>query len=129
MAIKEINRYQMILENHLEDWVSQDNPVRFISALVLKFYKEQPELFKSDKGHKKTGRRAYNPAAMLMLFLYGYLNRINSSRRLEAETYRNMEVIWLVGNDRPDHKTISDFRKDNAKLISCLLYTSPSPRD
>lgn len=120
MAIKEINRFQMILENQLEDWVSKDNPVRFISALVLKFYREQPFLFKSEKGHKKTGRRAYHPAAMLMLFLYGYLNRINSSRRLEAETYRNMEVIWLLGNDRPDHKTISDFRKDNAKLISSI---------
>jgi len=120
MAIRDINRYQMVLENQLEDWVSPDNPVRFISALVLKFYNEKPHLFQNDKGHKKTGRRAYNPAAMLMLFLYGYLNRINSSRRLEAETYRNMEVIWLLGNDRPDHKTISDFRKDNGKLISSM---------
>ena len=120
MAIRDINRYQLILENQLEDWVSDDNPVRFISAIVLKFHNEQPQLFKTDKGHKKTGRRAYNPAAMLMLFLYGYLNRINSSRCLEAETYRNIEVIWLLGNDRPDHKTISDFRKDNGRLISSM---------
>jgi Transposase and inactivated derivatives len=120
MAIREINRYQLVLENQLEDWVSQDNPVRFISALVIKFYQGQPKMFKTDKGHKKTGRRAYHPAAMLMLFLYGYLHRINSSRRLEAETYRNMEVIWLIGNEHPDHKTISDFRKDNAKLIYAI---------
>lgn len=118
MAFRDINRYQLVLENQLEDWVSSDNPVRFISALVLKIYNDKPHLFQSDKGHKKTGRRAYNPASMLMLFLYGYLYRINSSRRLEQETYRNMEIIWLLGNEHPDHKTISDFRKDNAKLIS-----------
>lgn len=120
MAIKDINRYQLILENQLEDWVSQDNPVRFISALVLKFYKERPSFFDNNKGNKKTGRKSYHPASMLMLFLYGYLYRINSSRRLEQETYRNMEVIWLLGNEQPDHKTISDFRKDNSKLISSI---------
>jgi len=71
MSIRDINKYQMVLENQLEDWVPPDNPVIFISALVLKFYNEQPHLFQNEKGHKKTGRRAYNPAAMLMLFLYG----------------------------------------------------------
>jgi transposase len=120
MAIKEINRYQLILENQLEDWVSKNNPVRFINALVLKLYKDKPGLFDNNKGHKKTGRKSYHPAAMLMLFLYGYMYRINSSRRLEQETYRNMEVIWLLGNEQPDHKTISDFRKDNSKLISSI---------
>jgi transposase len=120
MAIKEINRYQLILENQLEDWVSKNNSVRFINALVLKLYKDKPGLFDNNKGHKKTGRKSYHPAAMLMLFLYGYMYRINSSRRLEQETYRNMEVIWLLGNEQPDHKTISDFRKDNSKLISSI---------
>ena len=120
MATKEINRNQIFLDNCLDNWVSPDNLVRFISALVLKVYNEQPQLFTSEKGNKATGRPAYHPATMLMLFLYGYLNRISSSRRLELETYRNLEVIWLMSNVRPDHKTIADFRKDNAELVSSI---------
>src|SRR6202140_5289650 len=64
-------------------------------------------------GRKETGRPGYAPADLLKLYIYGYLNRIRSSRRLEAETYRNIEVIWLLRHLRPDFKTIADFRRDN----------------
>lgn len=61
----------------------------------------------------RTGRSGYHPAVLLKLFIYGYLNRIPSSRRLERETGRNVEVMWLTGKLVPDHKTIADFRRDN----------------
>jgi transposase len=66
---------------------------------------------------KATGRPAYHPATLLRIYIYGYLNRIQSSRRLERETQRNVELIWLIGRLMPDFKTIADFRKDNAKAI------------
>ena len=75
-----------------------------------------------------TGRPAYHPATLLKIYIYGYLNRIQSSRRLERETQRNVELIWLTGRLMPDFKTIADFRKDNGKAIrnvcavsSCVL--------
>ena len=64
-----------------------------------------------------TGRPAYHPASLLKIYIYGYLNRIQSSRRLERETQRNVELIWLTGRLTPDFKTIADFRKDNGKAI------------
>ena len=64
-----------------------------------------------------TGRSAYHPASLLKIYIYGYLNRIQSSRRLERETQRNVELIWLTGRLKPDFKTIADFRKDNGKAI------------
>jgi transposase len=71
-----------------------------------------------------TGRPAYHPATMLKIYIYGYLNRIQSSRRLERETQRNLELIWLTGRLTPDFKTIADFRKDNGKAIRrvCLEF-------
>ena len=64
-----------------------------------------------------TGRPAYHPAVLLKLYIYGYLNRVQSSRRLEREAGRNVEVMWLTGRLVPDHKTIADFRKDNGRAI------------
>ena len=66
---------------------------------------------------RATGRPAYHPATLLKIYIYGYLNRIQSSRRLERETQRNVELIWLTGRLMPDFKTIADFRKDNGKAI------------
>ncbi len=66
---------------------------------------------------KATGRPAYHPSVLLKLYIYGYLNRVQSSRRLERETQRNVEVMWLTGRLVPDHKTIADFRKDNGRAI------------
>src|SRR5262249_16404493 len=99
----------------LEDWIVEDNPVRVIDAFVdelnlaeLGFNKVDPEA---------TGRPSYHPSVLLKLYIYGYLNRVQSSRRLEREAGRNIEVMWLAGRLVPDHKTIADFRKDNGKAI------------
>ena len=99
----------------LEDWIGEDNPVRVIDVFVdeldlagLGFDRVAP---------KATGRPSYHPSVLLKLYIYGYLNRVQSSRRLEREAGRNVEVMWLVGRLVPDHKTIADFRKDNGKAI------------
>jgi transposase len=99
----------------LEDWVSEDNPVRVIDVFVggldlaaLEFGGVDPEA---------TGRPSYHPSVLLKLYVYGYLNRVQSSRRLEREAGRNVEVMWLTGRLVPDHKTIADFRKDNGPAI------------
>jgi len=99
----------------LGDWISEDNPVRVIDVFVdeldlaeLGFNGVEPEV---------TGRPSYHPSVLLKLYIYGYLNRIQSSRRLEREAGRNVEVMWLTGRLAPDHKTIADFRKDNGTAI------------
>jgi transposase len=99
----------------LEDWICEDNPVRVIDAFVerldletLRFERVVPEV---------TGRPSYHPSVLLKLYIYGYLNRVQSSRRLEREASRNVEVMWLTGRLVPDHKTIADFRKDNGPAI------------
>ena len=99
----------------LDQWVEESNPVRVIDAFV-----EQLDL--DELGFKMAepadlGRPGYNPALHLKLYIYGYLNRIQSSRRLERECQRNLEVLWLLGRLAPDHKTIADFRKDNGAAI------------
>src|SRR5947209_21223 len=68
----------------------------------------------------ETGRPAYHPSTLLKIYLYGYLNRVQSSRRLEREAQRNVELMWLVGRLAPDFKTIADFRKDNAEAIRAV---------
>jgi transposase len=99
----------------LEDWIGEDNPVRVIDVFVdeldlakLGFSGIEPEV---------TGRPSYHPSVLLKLYIYGYLNRVQSSRRLEREAGRNVEVMWLTGRLAPDHKTIADFRKDNGRAI------------
>ena len=99
----------------LEDYVAEDNPVRVIDLFV-----DQLDLAKLGFGGvtpKDTGRPAYHPAVMLKLYVYGYLNRVQSSRRLERECQRNVEAMWLTGCLAPDFKTIADFRKDNGPAI------------
>ena len=76
-----------------------------------------------------TGRPGYHPATLLKIYIYGYLNRIQSSRRLERETQRNVELIWLTGRLTPDFKTIADFRKDNAKAIGKSSTATKSLRN
>jgi transposase len=99
----------------LGDWIGEDNPVRVIDVFVdeldlaeLGFEGVEPEV---------TGRPSYHPSVLLKLYIYGYLNRIQSSRRLEREAGRNVEVMWLTERLAPDHKTIADFRKDNGTAI------------
>ena len=111
-----INKRQVILfPETVDDYISEDNPVQFIDIFVenlnlkaLKFRYCQPA---------GTGRPPYNPGDMLKLYIYGYLNRIRSSRRLEKESQRNVELMWLLNKLTPDFKTIADFRKDNKESI------------
>ena len=105
-----------LFPERLDDYIGEDNPVRVIDVFVdelnlrkLGFERVEPH---------STGRPAYHPAMLLKLYIYGYLNRVPGSRRLERETQRNVEVMWLTRRLMPDHKTISDFRKNNGKAIS-----------
>ncbi|RLL49731.1 transposase, partial [Mariprofundus sp. EBB-1] len=99
----------------LDDYVTEDNPVRVIDVLVDEL--DMRGLGFNGVDPQATGRPAYHPATLLKLYVYGYLNRIQSSRRLERESQRNVEVMWLTGRLMPDFKTIADFRKDNGKAI------------
>jgi transposase len=99
----------------LEDWIGEDNPVRVIDVFVDQL--ELAELGFSGVDPERTGRPSYHPSALLKLYIYGYLNRVQSSRRLERDAARNVEVMWLTGRLVPDHKTIADFRKDNGRAI------------
>ncbi len=104
-----------MLPESLEDWVEEDNPVRVIDVFVDEL--DLAELGFTGVDPKATGRPAYHPAILLKLYVYGYLNSVQSSRRLEREAGRNVEVMWLTGRLVPDHKTIADFRKDNGSAI------------
>ena len=108
-------RQSFLLPECVDDYVGEDNPVRAIEAFVdelnlveLGFVRATPA---------ETGRPGYHPAVLLKLYLYGYLNRVPSSRRLEREAQRNLEVLWLTGRLAPDFKTIADFRRDNGLAI------------
>jgi transposase len=98
----------------LEDWIYEDNPVRAIDVFVGGL--DLGELRFSGIDPEATGRPSYHPSILLKLYIYGYLNRVQSSRRLEREAGRNVEM-WLTGRLAPDHKTIADFRKDNGPAI------------
>src|SRR6187431_44662 len=99
----------------LEDWIGEENPVRVIEVFVDEL--DLAELGFSGVDPEATGRPSYHPSLLLKLYIYGYLNRVQSSRRLEREAGRNVEVMWLTGRLSPDHKTIADFRKDNGPAI------------
>ncbi len=104
-----------LLPECLDDWVDDDNPVRAIDVFVDGL--DLAELGFEGVTPAATGRPAYHPAILLKLYIYGYLNRVQSSRRLEREAARNLEVIWLLGRLVPDDKVIADFRKDNGPAI------------
>ena len=99
----------------LEDWIGEDNPVRVIDVFAAEL--DLAELGFSGVDPEVTGRPSYHPSVLLKLYIYGYLNRVQSSRRLEREAGRNVEVMWLTGRLVPDHKTIADFRRDNGTAI------------
>jgi transposase len=114
----EDRRQDFLLPASLEDYVSEDNPVRAIEAFIdeldlqaLGFVGVTPA---------ETGRPAYHPSTMLKIYLYGYLNRVQSSRRLERETGRNVELMWLTGRLAPDFKTIANFRQANGAAIRAV---------
>jgi transposase len=103
----------------MDDYVDADHPVRFLDAFVDGLDLEAAGFARVQAA--TTGRPGYHPADLLKLYLYGYLNRIRSSRRLELETRRNLEVIWLLRGLRPDFKTIADFRKDNRHAFKAVF--------
>jgi len=103
-----------LLPESLDDWVDESNPVRVIDAFDAL---NVAELGFDGVEPAATGRPSYHPSSLLKLYVYGYLNRVQSSRRLEREAGRNVEVMWLLGRLAPDHKTIADFRKDNGGAI------------
>ena len=117
--VEGVDRSQSTLfPEQLEDWIGEDNPVRVIDVFV-------DELDLGGLGFERVaraanGRPAYHPSILLKLYVYGYLNRVQSSRRLEREAGRNVEVMWLTERLAPDHKTIADFRKDNGRAIRKL---------
>ena len=99
----------------LDDFVAEDNPVRIIEAFVEEL--ELESMGFDGITPSTTGRPSYHPAVLLKIYIYGYLNRIQSSRRLERECQRNVELMWLTGRLAPDFKTIADFRRDNGTGI------------
>jgi len=130
------NRNQStLLPERLDDYITEENPVRVIDVFL-------DSLNLNTLGFKtiaaKTGRPSYHPSTLLKLYIYGYLNRIQSSRRLEHESNRNVELMWLLKRLAPDFKTIADFRKDNLKpiqkvcrefVIICRKLASQSLKD
>jgi transposase len=111
----EDRRQGILLPECLEDYIAEDNPVRVVDAFV-------DELDLEDLGFEgvepaETGRPSYHPSVLLKIYVYGYLNRIQSSRRLERECLRNVELMWLTGRLAPDFKTIADFRRHSGKGI------------
>ncbi len=109
----------MLLPYRVEDFVSEDHLVRVIDAFVDGLSLDRYG-FQHAEGGLTRGQPAYAPAALLKLYIYGYLNRISSSRRLESECHRNLEVIWLLGGLTPTYKTIADFRKVNGKALKAV---------
>ena len=113
--IQGIDRQQETLfPERLDDYICEDNPVRVID-LFIDSLKLIDLGFVTIPSH--TGRPGYHPSVLLKLYVYGYLNRLQSSRQLEKETQRNIELMWLLERLTPDFKTIADFRKDNGKAI------------
>ena len=114
--IEGVARDQVTLfPERLEDWIGEDHLVRVVDFFVEEL--DLPGLGFARAAPARTGRPGYHPAVLLKLFIYGYLNRVPSSRRLEREAGRNVEVMWLTGRLAPDHKTIADFRRDNGPAI------------
>ena len=111
----EARSQSVLFPERLDDWIAGDNPVRAVDAFVDEL--DLAELGFEGAEPAATGRPAYHPAVLLKLYIYGYLNRIPSSRRLEREAQRNVELMWLTGRLAPDFKTIADFRHDNGEGI------------
>ena len=104
---------QALLPHSLEDYVGEENPVRVVEVFIHEL--DLAALGFSGMTPAATGRPAYHPSTLLKIYLYGYLNRVQSSRRLEREAQRNTELMWLTGRLAPDFKTIADFRRTMAR--------------
>jgi transposase len=114
------DRQQSEFFTRLDDMIPAQHYGRLIDLLADCFVKENSSLFE-EKGRLEVGRKAYHPSLLLKLYLYGYLNSISSSRKLERECHRNIEMMWLMTRLAPDHKTIADFRRQNGEAIRLVL--------
>src|SRR4029077_13684780 len=115
-----------LFPERLDEYLEEDNPVRAIDVFV-----DELDLAKLGFGGvepRATGRPAYHPATLLKIYIYGYLNRVQSSRRIERECQRNVELVWLSGRLMPEFKTIADFRKDNGEAIRKVCARYPPTR-
>src|SRR6202043_1790993 len=99
----------------LDDYIAADNPVRVVDVFVDEL--DLKEMGFEGAEPEATGRPSYHPGTLLKIYLYGYLNQVQSSRRLEREAQRNIELMWLTGKLAPDFKTIADFRRDNGEAL------------
>jgi transposase len=104
-----------LLPECLDDYISEDNPIRLVDVFVDGLQLHQLGFEGAEPA--ATGRPSYHPAVLLKIYIYGYLDRVQSSRRLEREAQRNVELMWLTGRLAPDFKTIADFRKDHGEAI------------
>src|ERR1700751_5955007 len=109
---------QTLLPHCLEDYVGEENTVRVIEVFIEEL--DLAALGFSGMTPAATGRPAYHPSTLLKIYIYGYLNRLQSSRRLGREAQRNIELMWLTGRLAPDFKTIADFRKDSGEAIQSV---------
>jgi len=120
--IRGVSRDQgTLFPERLDDYITDENPVRFLDAFVDELDLEALGFARTTPAW--TGRSPYDPKDLLKLYIYGYLNQTRSSRKLEAATYKNVEVMWLIHKLHPDHKTIADFRKDNAQAFKNVFRT------
>jgi transposase len=118
--VRGVDREQtLLLPETIEDYVAPENPVRFLDALVASLDLHALGFARAIAAY--TGRPAYDPGTLLRLYLYGYLHRLRSSRQLEKECQRNLELIWLLRRLVPDHKTIADFRRDHRASAGARL--------
>src|SRR5438045_1144664 len=114
------DRNQSQIFSTLDSLIDTRHYIRLIDLLSEQYVSNNSELF-NKKGNVDVGRKAYHPALLLKIFIYGYLNGISSSRKLEKECSRNLEMMWLTQKLVPDHKTISDFRKDHTDSIRAVV--------
>jgi len=110
-------KQQLLLPPSLEEYVSEENPVRAIDAYVGLLNWSELGFADTRKSSRSDGQKAYHPTLLLKIYLYGYLNRVRSSRALERECGRNIELMWLTEGLNPTYKTIADFRKNNPKAL------------
>jgi transposase len=114
----EDRRQSYLLPEALDDYVAEDNPVRVVEVFIDELDLGGPGF--AGVQAAATGRPVYHPSTMLKIYLYGYLDRVQSSRRLEREAQRNIELMWLIGRLAPDFTTIANFRRDNGAAIRAL---------
>lgn len=117
--IEATDRQQYQMMSTLDDLIAENHVVRIMDMMVDFTVYNNPQVFRKVK-YTEAGRPSYDPVVLIKLLLYGFFNRISSSRKLETEAYRNVELIWLLGDLKPDHWTISNFRKENKELIKFL---------